>query len=102
MQVLKTIENPLAVMLQSEALQLGGLMLQSADRPAVIKAEGQIIASTCRGEIQGQLQVEFKPLSPFPLKGQDPDMGPQPQLTHNDPIVRHADDFRAWVRLGAW
>lgn len=88
MQFLEPIEDPLAVVLQGETPQLRSLMLQGRDRLAVIEGKGEIIAAASWSEVKGQLEIKLKPLPPFPLKGQHPDMGPQPQLAHDDAIVR--------------
>lgn len=86
-QLLKPIEEALAVVLEGEASQLNGLLLQGLDRPAVIKAEGKIIAPTRGSEIKRQLEIELEPLSALPLEGQDPHMGPEPQLPHQDAVA---------------
>lgn len=90
MQFLEPIENPLAVVLQGETTQLRSLTLQGHDRLAVIEGEGEIIAAASGSEVKGQLEIKLEPLPPLPLEGQHPDMGPQPQLAHNDAIVRKA------------
>lgn len=98
MQILEPIENPLAVVLEGEATQLRRLTLQGPDRLAVIKTERQIIGSTRRSEVQGQLQIKLEPLPPFPLEGQHPDMGPEPELPHDDAIVRDNGGVRGRFR----
>lgn len=86
MERLEQIENLLAVMLQGATTQVGGLTLQGDDRLAVVEAQGQIIAAARWPEVEGQLQVELKPLALLPLDGQDAHMGPEPQLPDQDPI----------------
>lgn len=89
-ELLEQVENPFAVVLEGLTAQISGLALQGGDRPAVIEAQAKIIAASCRRQIQDQLQIKLKPLAQVPLEGQHPNVGPEPQLPHNDPVGRHS------------
>ena len=80
-KALQPIQHLLTEVLDRQAAQTCGQLLQCSDRAAVIHAAAEIVIGCGAAQIERQRDVEAEPLPIATLVLQHPDMGPEPQLT---------------------
>ena len=93
----EAIEHQLAVVLNRETAHLAGLALQGRDRDGVVKTGRQLVPPGRPSQIARQPELQLKPLALGALTIQHPDMGPEPQAPHVDPIGSAHNGRLRWL-----
>ena len=105
-KTLKHLEDPLAEVLDRQAMDLSSETLKCAHSQAVVSCGLERIRSRSGGDIQMKGKIQTEPLPIPALMLQHPHMGPETQVIDADHIERmnlrgHQSGSSLWVKLFA-